>query len=244
MLKNIKYVGHRGSRGVGVENTIEAFQEGIKRGYFALECDIRVTKDNQFVVIHDETLERLAPNDPLNSFQITELTYEQLKQVTLTQTYQGRILTGKIPLLKEYLKLCKQNNIIPVIELKWSTGINDNDNSNVSNLIQLIKDEGMYNNCVILTSMKNTIKYIRDHYQDISLQLLIGGNSKISDEILKFAVLNRLSVDIEKNVLTKEIIDFIHANKLLVNVWVVNEINQAKQFSSWGVDMITTDVLN
>jgi len=76
MKQNDKYyVGHRGSRGVGVENTIEAFLEGIRRSYQALECDVRVSKDLQFIIFHDPDLKRLALRDEI----VENMTLEELK---------------------------------------------------------------------------------------------------------------------------------------------------------------------
>lgn len=233
------YVGHRGSRGVGVENTIEAFKEGIKRGYKALECDVRVTKDGEFVVFHDADLKRLANR----AEYISELTFAQLKEISLTQIVNNKILTGFIPTLEEFLLLCKDNHIQPIIELKWTLGINNHDNSNVHRLVDLIKDCGLYYHATILTSMLNTLSYIRTNYNDLDLQILIGGNTTLCRENLQFAFNNNISLDIEQTLLTKEVVDLAHSKGLVVNCWTVNEKIKAERFFSYNVDMITTDDL-
>lgn len=51
-------VAHRGASGTHPENTLLAFDEGLRRGAQALEFDIRLTADGVPVVIHDATLER------------------------------------------------------------------------------------------------------------------------------------------------------------------------------------------
>lgn len=235
----IYYVGHRGSRGVGVENTILAFEEGIKRGYPALECDVRITKDGEFVVFHDVDLMRLANRND----HITELTLAELKEITLTQIVKGQVLTGHIPTLKEYLLLCKNHQVRPIIELKWTKGINNNDNSNIHRLIDLIKECGLYYSSTILTSMINTLAYIRRHYLDIDLQFLIGGNITLCAENLEFAFNNNISLDIEYTHITKEVVDLAHSKGLIVNSWTVNSPKEVDRLLAYNVDMITTDEL-
>ena len=120
-----KLVGHRGSLW-GVENTKEAFENGAKKGYDYLECDVKVAGDGTYIISHDDETKRLGGN-----LTIAKATIEQLKAETYTQTRGGVTYTGKICTVAEYLDICKQFNVLPVIELKWATGINNNDQSNL-----------------------------------------------------------------------------------------------------------------
>lgn len=240
MEKFIKhFVGHRGSRGVGVENTIEAFYEGIMRGYFALECDVRVSKDNQLIIFHDEDLVRLANINEL----VNNLTYQELKKVVLTQPIENKILTGTIPTLEEYLSLCKKHNVIPVIELKWSNGINNNDFSNINLLIDEINKYELFNQAIILTSMKDVLRHLREQYPTLNLQILLGASQPLTVEILQFVIDYNISLDLHYSLVNQEIIDFAHQHNLVVNCWCVNEYEIVEKFLKMGVDMITTDDL-
>jgi glycerophosphoryl diester phosphodiesterase len=49
---------HRGGAALRPENTIEAFDHGLRLGADGLELDVHLTRDGQIVVIHDDTLER------------------------------------------------------------------------------------------------------------------------------------------------------------------------------------------
>lgn len=53
-------VGHRGAPRDRVENTIASFEEAIRQGAEALECDVRVSRDGAALLFHDRSLERLA----------------------------------------------------------------------------------------------------------------------------------------------------------------------------------------
>ena len=138
-------VGHRGSYW-GVENTKEAFINGAKKGYDYLETDIKVTKDGKFVCWHDDNLTK-ASGEPA----IASNTLSYLKSQKLTQTRGGVTYTGYISTFEEYLDICKQYGVAPVIEFKWATGINSNDQSNIPALMKIVEEKGFRNNCYIFT---------------------------------------------------------------------------------------------
>ncbi len=52
--------GHRGAKGLAPENTAASFQACLDAGVTRCELDIRLSRDNQVIVIHDANLKRLA----------------------------------------------------------------------------------------------------------------------------------------------------------------------------------------
>lgn len=59
----IKLIAHRGDVSKGVENSLEALEVAAKGKAAYAEMDILLTKDHQFVVMHDYNLKRLAGVD-------------------------------------------------------------------------------------------------------------------------------------------------------------------------------------
>lgn len=51
-------LAHRGSSGNAPENTLTAFSLACEEGADAIELDVHLSKDDQVVVIHDESLNR------------------------------------------------------------------------------------------------------------------------------------------------------------------------------------------
>ena len=228
-------VGHRGSYW-GVENTAEAFINGALKGYHYLECDIKVAGDGTIVLTHDDTTNRLG-----GSLTISNSTLAQLKAETYTQTRGGVTYTGTICTLAEYLDICAEYNVLPVIELKWATGINSNDQSGMPALVKLIEDKGFRNKCVILTSMKPCLEYLRTHYPDITLQFLTNSNWA---NHFDWCVEWRMDVDIQTGGFNKETVEKFHAAGLKVNIWTVNDNSNYRAYALMGCDFITTDYLN
>ncbi|HUU21181.1 MAG TPA: glycerophosphodiester phosphodiesterase family protein [Phycisphaerae bacterium] len=51
-------VGHRGAAGLAPENTLKGFALAMELGVDAVECDVRLTRDGQIVLMHDATVDR------------------------------------------------------------------------------------------------------------------------------------------------------------------------------------------
>ena len=60
---SIEILGHRGGRYEVDENTLSAFQTSYKRGIRSFETDIRLTADNELLIIHDASLKRTCGVD-------------------------------------------------------------------------------------------------------------------------------------------------------------------------------------
>ena len=68
---------HRGCTANGAgENTIEAFAQAIKMN-IGIELDVRLTKDNIPVIIHDKSLMRVAGKN----IDVSSLSLDELKKL-------------------------------------------------------------------------------------------------------------------------------------------------------------------
>lgn len=228
-------VGHRGS-GYGVESTEEAFRRGAELGFQYVESDLKVTADKRFVLSHDDDTKRLG-----GSLTIASSTLAELQAETLTQTRNGVKYTGRLMSLDEWLALCDELNILPLIELKWATGVNNNDQSNIPLLISTIEQAGFRNRCIILTSMKNCLSYIRRNYPDIELQFLTG---EYWANHFQWCADNGIDADIQSGYFTFETVTQFHNAGLKVNMWTTNDLSGYRKYASWGCDFITTDRLD
>lgn len=57
---HILNIAHRGYSSEFAENTMRAFDEGLRAGAHGFECDLRITSDGHLVVFHDDDLKRLC----------------------------------------------------------------------------------------------------------------------------------------------------------------------------------------
>ena len=173
----VKIIAHRGLSGIERENTCPAFVAAGNRSYFGIETDVHVTKDGKFVIIHDETTERVS----LGKYNITieENDYSQVENIVLPDldgTTERKDI--RIPLLNEYISICKKYDKICVLEVK-----NHFKEYDLKRLTEEIKEMGYisnvifisfdFANCVNLRKLlpENTIQYLT-YKKEITLELI------------------------------------------------------------------------
>ena len=59
-MKKKTFCAHRGVSALMPENTLPAFAAALALGAEEIEFDVRLTKDNELIVSHDDTLERIS----------------------------------------------------------------------------------------------------------------------------------------------------------------------------------------
>lgn len=89
----MKIIGHRGARGLALENTIESIKQALRLPIYAIEIDIRRTADGQLIVVHDHHTGHVSKRTLL----IQNSTLAELRKLTLHNNEQ-------IPTLEEVLK--------------------------------------------------------------------------------------------------------------------------------------------
>ena len=241
--KNSLVVAHRGLSGLEPENSIPAFVAAGNRSYFGIETDIHATKDNKFIVIHDETTERVA-GDNIN---VEESTFDFARKVVLDNICKVEresgvkvgALKGRddllLPRLEDYINICKKYEKICVLELK-----NTMKPEMIEQLIEEIKELDYLENVIFISfSLKNMIS-LRNLLPEHTLQYL---TSVYNEEVHQALRDYKLDWDVNYKALTKELIEQMHAEGIKVNCWTVDEKEDAERLADWGVDFITTNIL-
>ena len=88
---------HRGAMATHPENTVLAFKEAVRLQVQMIELDVRLTKDKQLVIIHDETADRTTNG----SGRVDSLTFKELKQLDAGSWKSVEFQNEKIPTLTE-----------------------------------------------------------------------------------------------------------------------------------------------
>ena len=110
-------VAHRGCSGRAPENTRAAFEMAIKLGADMIECDVRLTKDEEVVAFHDRTLKRTTNGIG----PVGERTLDELKSLDVGSWFEGCFAGERIPTLCEVLQLLDGCALL-IIELKANRG--------------------------------------------------------------------------------------------------------------------------
>nr|WP_052447535.1 glycerophosphoryl diester phosphodiesterase membrane domain-containing protein [Clostridium polynesiense] len=82
-IKKVKLISHRGITEREPENSLSAIKASIEHNLNYAEIDVQMTKDGVVVLMHDETLKRLAG---INK-KVRDINYNELKNIDIGMSY-------------------------------------------------------------------------------------------------------------------------------------------------------------
>lgn len=230
--KSTLMVAHRGLSGIERENTIAAFVAAGNRSYYGIETDIHKTSDGKFIVIHDSNTSRVSGvscNIEGNEFNILRSIY--LKD---TGNKKERI-DLRLPSLEEYIRVCKRYNKKCILEIKGDMLEED-----ILKIVEIIKEEEYLEGVIFISFTLQNLVYLRKNYPDQPAQYLFNS---ISDDIWNALQEYKLDIDMEGAHLTRDIVEKAHSLGIKVNCWTINGKEDGERFVDYGVDFITTNIL-
>jgi len=243
-MKKNSYLGpiliaHRGESYDAPENTMAAINLAWLQNADAVEIDIRLTKDNEIVVIHDSNTKRTSGISSVVKSQ----SLEELKKLDVGSYKKEKFINERIPTLREVLKIIPPEKFI-FIEIKCGIEIFDAlrdvlETSALNNTqIKLIGFD-----VTLMSSLKKSLLvYDVCWCKRINREKIIlaqrGWDKVIADA--KKNNFNGLNLSYSR-CLNKKVVDKIKSNNLKLYVWTVNNPREADRLISYGVDGIMSD---
>ena len=96
-------IAHRGAHNGLPENSLAAYQKAIDFGCDFVEIDVRTTKDNQFVSVHNSTIDAYVDG---KSGKVRDLTLAELRDLDIGKRHGKEWENTRIPTFDEILNLC------------------------------------------------------------------------------------------------------------------------------------------
>jgi len=225
-------VAHRGVSGIETENTNAAFVAAGSRSYYGVETDIHRTADGRFVVCHDDHLRRIAGVD----IAVEESTLSELQSIVLFDKDGTKCREDlRVSVLENYIAICKKYGKHCVLELK-----SDFTDGEIARILDIVKGFDYLESVTFISFIYDNLTKIRKLYPTQSVQYLF---SNFTEEIIARLIAEKIDVDVEHKALTEETIAMLHANGLKVNCWTVDRPQRAEALAEWGVDYITSNIL-
>lgn len=232
----VEVIGHRGASTEAPENTLAANDLAFQQKADGIEVDVRLTKDNHLVCMHDKSAFRTAGKKNL----IKESTLNQLKSLDVGK-WKGEKWSGEaIPSLHEVLSEMPLDKKI-FIEVK--EGI-----ETIDPLIEDIQKNKLDPKYISIISFhQEVVKRVKQAMESLTVNFLISFSSpkEFLDEevLLKLLELNLDGVGAESHSrLSRNFVELISEKNKKVHVWTVDDINQAKKYKEMGLSSITTNV--
>ena len=220
-------VGHRGASAYKPENTISSFKKAIQMKADFIELDVRATKDNKIVVMHDATIDRMTDGEG------------KVKNFTLKELKQFKIKEEKIPTLQEVIDAIK-NKVKIIIEIKVK-GIE-------KEVLKTVRKNKVGNDVIIASFYPSVIKNIRNIDTNIKLALIIRVFPIVrqATKLIPYPVHSTLKLKANWLMLffkdaNKDLIKKAHENNLKIGVWTIDKPYLIKKFKELNVDAIVSN---
>ena len=210
----MKLIAHRGKNNHSFqENSWLAFENCLKKDYISgIECDVRLTKDNQLVVCHDMSINRVSDGSGL----VQNYTLKELQRYNFgTKQYPTRILT-----FLEFIRKLKTTKLI-LIELKYEG-----------------TDYQTYVNRVIDVLKKKTLNYYLCSFNTDILHYLKKKFPKYPIGIIVTRLINEHHQD-DFDFISLNYHLYPVKNKEVHFVWTVNQEKNIKEFQKKDIYVIT-----
>ena len=216
----MKVYSHRGESSYAPENTMSAFYLADLVNSDGIETDIRKTKDDVLVLIHDKTVDRTSNY----SGKVSDYTYKELLKMDFGRdSYKGE----KIVKLDDFLKYFSDKNKQIFLEIK-EKGYEDD-------IVDLVN---RYNNhdITIISFKYDVLEKIRKLSKTIKLGWLIYDvTSKIIEECKKIKLNDVL---VTSAALNEKEVKLLHENGFNVVVWGVLNKNDIRRLYKMNVDKL------
>lgn len=257
--KHIEIQGHRGARGVRLENTLPAFEMAIEVGVDFIELDLVTTQEGELVIFHDFFINPticvnkdgspISPPFPL----ISSLSLSDLKQFECKQNFLFPEQTSargiKIPTLQELFTMISNSSHPNAKKVCLNLEIKRN-----PNYPEFTSSPAVLAKKMLEIVKKNQFSH-RVYYSSFDAEILFELRKLDSDISLAYITENNLEHFVETAIeLKSKIISPCHTlinNAHFVNllkqlgfqvvVWTVNNGDRLLELVKLGVDGIITD---
>lgn len=229
-----RMIAHRGLSGLETENTCAAFVAAGNRSYYGVETDVHVSADGAYIIFHDDNTLRVGGEDHV----VEETDAATLRAMTLLDRDGGEKTRAdlKIPLLREYIRVCRKYDKESVLELK-----NPMAPGAIAGIVEEIRQEDWLERVIFISFSHENLVELRRLLPRQRLQFLTGDPA--NEVLLQRLEPWGLDLDIYYKSLTQEGLELMHSRGIQVNCWTVDDPADGERLASWGVDFITSNIL-
>lgn len=247
-----KVIGHRGAPGsfgipraretrvpaepaeaarYGPENTLHSFERALALGADVVELDVRLSADEQVVVIHDDTVERTTDG----TGRVADLTLHQLQALDAGAWFAPDGAGQRLPTLEEALAWAR-GRVSLAIELKTEPA---RPAPLAERVAELVARHGMADQVVVISFDHPSLARVRALAPTIRTGLLY-----VCRPVDPVALAARAGADAllpHWSYVTAEDVAAAHAAGLAVAPWVTSDPATLRWLVSVGVDAIGTN---
>lgn len=204
------------------QNSLASLRKAAEAGVYGSEFDVQLTKDQNVVVNHDDTIEGLM---------ISDVTYAELKDI--------RLKNGeRISTLDDYLQVGKAlPGLQLILEIKPHRTKAEEDTVTAL-VVRKVQEMKMEKQVEYISFSMNICERLVELTPDSEIAYL---ESDVAPGELKAKGINGIDYHYKAFEMKPEWVEEAHRLGMKVNVWTVNDTELIRKMLDLKVDFITTD---
>jgi glycerophosphoryl diester phosphodiesterase len=239
MITNWPYpriFAHRGGGSLAPENTLAAIRLGQSLGYRGHEFDVKLSRDDTALLMHDETLERTTDGKG----RAADLPFEELRTLDAGAWHSEAFRGERVPSFEEAVQQLRARNTMANIEIKPTPGFDWRTGTHVA-----LHTEALWQGAAqppLFSSFSfEALMAAKEAAPEIPRGWLVKQFTEADWERLE--ELEAASLHTDHRRIGPETIAKIQARGYRVFVYTVNDAQVAQSFLDAGVDGLFTDNL-
>ena len=226
-------IAHRGDKDHAPENTLAAFKLAAEKGADAIEFDVKLTADEQVIVLHDQTVERTT--NGTGSVSLLPLTV--LRDLDAGAWFSEQFRGERIPTLEEVFETVGKRLFMNVELTNYAT---PGDNL-VAKVVELVKKHDLQDRTLFSSFFIRNLRKARMLLPEVPRGLLtwsglLGFWGRTFSWRGNYFALHPHLPDVNHGLVQR-----VHAKGKRVHVWTVNTEEDMKKMIALGVDAFFTD---
>lgn len=218
-------VAHRGLHAEYPENSIGAMKAAWEAGFQWAECDIHLSSDKEFVVVHDDKLDRTTTGKG----KVADFQWSQLQELSLRGA-GGKVTAEKIPSLEQLLA-ARPASAGLMVEIKASFTRGD-----IERLLELLRPHRF----IVQSFNLENIKLVHACNPRISMAYLVDDAAKLIREA-DVKSIPGASINANFKSLDVDGVRRLHDAGKWAGAWTVNSEADIRRMIESNVDTIISD---
>lgn len=261
--------GHRGTRGLMPENTIQAMEKGIAAGANFVELDVQVSSDKKVIVSHDAYINRKfallpdgteIPEQDARKYILHQMPYDSIRKFDVgTKAYpefpQQERSKAYIPLLGElidsvehFTKLKGYSPVIYNIEIKANPEQDGYYQPVPAELVDLVmgvvKSKDIDGRYYVQSFDVRQIREVHNRYPGVVTGFLTSNKDATLEDNLRTIGFVPQIYSPHYKIANVTLVQKCHEKGMKFVPWTVNSTDEMKDLKKIGVDGIITDYPN
>lgn len=228
-----RWIAHRGAGLQAPENTLAAFRHGLARAYRMFECDVRLSRDEQPFLLHDDGLERTTSGRGA----AVAHSWAELSVLDAGSWHSATHVGEPLLHLDALLAFCQSAACALNVELKAQPGMEARTGTVVA---ASIARQWRLQPWPLLSSF-STEALGAAAAQAPQLPRALLAERFTAPALAAARELGCVAMVLEAGMLTAAEVAAVHAAGLAVLCYTVNEVEVARRLLDWAVEGIITD---